>query len=289
MEQTVFDWKYYETMERSLKGVYMLRVMLKKILQIWEQRRLIMDLAKNDFKTRYVGSYFGILWAFIQPVVTILVFWFVFEVGFRSSKIEGVPFILWFSCGIIPWFFFADAWINITNCFLEYSYLVKKVVFQISILPIIKIFSSLFVHVFFVLFLVLLFILHGYTPSAMWLQLVYYIFCNIMFVVSLGFLTASIVPFLKDLSQLINITIQFGMWLTPVMWQYTAVPEQYHWLFALNPMFYIVEGFRDCLIGNVGLWVHWDRMLVFWGITVIIFVSSIVVFKKLKPHFADIL
>lgn len=83
------------------------------------QLKLIFELAKNDFKTRYAGSYLGMFWAFIQPFMTIAVYWFVFEVGFRSgSRPDGTPFILWLTCGMIPWFFF------------QKLYLLLQIVFQ---------------------------------------------------------------------------------------------------------------------------------------------------------------
>jgi len=104
-------------------------------MDIYKNRRLVAKLAKNDFKTRYAGSYLGIVWAFIQPVITILVYWFVFSVGFRSGTGDlGVPFVLYLVAGIVPWFFFQDALIGGTNSLLEYNYLVKKVVFNISVL-----------------------------------------------------------------------------------------------------------------------------------------------------------
>lgn len=88
---------------------------------------MIYKLAKNDFKTKYAGSYLGIIWAFIQPVITVLVYWFVFEVGFRGgSDSLPVPFVLYLVAGIIPWFFFQDGLTGGTNSLLEYSYLVKK-------------------------------------------------------------------------------------------------------------------------------------------------------------------
>ena len=116
-------------------------------MDIYKNRRLVAKLAKNDFKTRYAGSYLGIVWAFIQPVITILVYWFVFSVGFRSGTGDlGVPFVLYLVAGIVPWFFFQDALIGGTNSLLEYNYLVKKVVFNISVLPVVKIISAMFVH-----------------------------------------------------------------------------------------------------------------------------------------------
>ena len=121
-------------------------------MDIYKNRRLVAKLAKNDFKTRYAGSYLGIVWAFIQPVITILVYWFVFSVGFRSGTGDlGVPFVLYLVAGIVPWFFFQDALMGGTNSLLEYNYLVKKVVFNISVLPVVKIISAMFVHAYFVL------------------------------------------------------------------------------------------------------------------------------------------
>ena len=108
-------------------------------------RKLIFSLAKNDFKTRFAGSYLGIFWAFVQPVVTILVYWFVFQVGFRNGTVDEFPFVLWLTAGLVPWFYFSEALMGATNSLLEYSYLVKKVVFNIDILPVIKVLSALFV------------------------------------------------------------------------------------------------------------------------------------------------
>ncbi|EGO62241.1 ABC transporter permease [Acetonema longum] len=257
--------------------------------ELWQSRRLILELAKNDFKVRYAGSFFGIFWAFVQPIITILVFWFVFEVGLRTAKIQEIPFILWFSSGLIPWFFFADAWASATNSFIEYSYLVKKIVFRISSLPIIKILSSLFIHVFLVLFLLILFIFYGYFPNMIISQLLYYVFCIVVLVLSLSFFTASIIPFFKDTAQLISIILQFGMWMTPIMWKYTMLPEKFHWLFYLNPMFYVVEGFRNTLIGKTWFWENGIGAACFWGLTIIFFVVGTWTFKKMKPHFSDVL
>ncbi len=113
-----------------------------------EQSRLVLSLAKNDFKTKYAGSYLGIVWAFIQPIVTVFVYWFVFGLALRGGADRGVPFVLWLVAGLVPWFFFQDALIGGTNSLLEYNYLVKKVVFNIRILPIVKVISALFVHAF---------------------------------------------------------------------------------------------------------------------------------------------
>ena len=133
---------------------------IKKIFELpaelYHNRQLIFSLAKNDFKTKYAGSYLGIVWAFVQPIVTILVYWFVFSVGLRAGNADDYPFVLYLVSGIVPWFFFQDALNGGTNALLEYNYLVKKVVFKISILPMVKVISAMFVHCFFVVFALLL-------------------------------------------------------------------------------------------------------------------------------------
>ena len=147
--------------------------------ELWNNRRLIWSLSKNDFKTRYAGSYLGIVWAFVQPVITILVYWLVFEKGF-SAKPEmfkagvEVPFVVYLTSGLVPWFFFSEAVSNSTNALLEYNYLVKKVVFKISILPIIKIIAAGFIHVFFVGVLLVITWIYGYHVTPYTFQLIYY-------------------------------------------------------------------------------------------------------------------
>ena len=107
-------------------------------LELYHNRGLILTLAKNDFKTKYAGSYLGIVWAFIQPIVTIMVYWFVFTIGLKAGDMAEYPFVLYLISGIVPWFFFQDALNAGTNGLIEYNYLVKKVVFKISILPMVK-------------------------------------------------------------------------------------------------------------------------------------------------------
>lgn len=260
------------------------------IYDLFNSKTLIWSLSKNDFKTKYTGSYLGIIWAFIQPVVTILVYWFVFEFGLKiTSPSVNVPFILWFSVGLIPWFFFSEAIMNASNCFIEYSYLVKKIVFKISVLPIVKIISSLFVHLVFVVFIVFLSFFYGYYPTKYFFQLLYYVFCNFFLILGISYISSSIILFFKDLGQIINILLQIGMWLTPIMWSPSILPEKLQWFIKLNPMYYIVEGYRDTFINHIWFFEKYNQTAYFWIFVIFIFGLGALVFKKLKPHFADVL
>lgn len=268
---------------------------MKKILalpaELYQNRKLVLSLAKNDFKTKYAGSYLGIVWAFIQPIVTILVYWFVFSVGLKAGTVSDYPFVLYLVSGIIPWFFFQDALNGGTNALIEYNYLVKKVVFKISILPIVKIISALFVHVFFVAFALLLCACYGYTPSLYTLQIIYYSVCTFLFVLGLVYATSAIVIFFRDLAQIIGIFLQVGVWFTPIMWDIDML-SSHPWLiklFKLNPMYYVVTGYRDSMLGHVGIWDHASWTIYFWVVTILLFGLGSVIFKRLKPHFADVL
>lgn len=268
---------------------------MKKILalpaELYQNRKLVLSLAKNDFKTKYAGSYLGIVWAFIQPIVTILVYWFVFSVGLKAGTVSDYPFVLYLVSGIIPWFFFQDALNGGTNALIEYNYLVKKVVFKISILPIVKIISALFVHVFFVAFALILCACYGYTPSLYTLQIIYYSVCTFLFVLGLVYATSAIVIFFRDLTQIISIFLQVGVWLTPIMWDIDML-SSHPWLiklFKLNPMYYVVTGYRDSMLGHIGIWNHASWTIYFWVVTILLFGLGSVIFKRLKPHFADVL
>ncbi len=276
-------------------GVVIAFVFRKKIftlpLELIQNRGLIFSLSKNDFKTKYAGSYLGIVWAFIQPVVTILVYWFVFSVGLKAGNVSDYPFVLYLVSGIIPWFFFQDALNGGTNALLEYNYLVKKVVFKISILPIVKIISALFVHLFFVAFALILCACYGYIPGLHTLQIFYYSACTFLLSLGLVYATSAIVIFFRDLTQIISIFLQVGVWLTPIMWDLNMLAE-HPWamkLFKLNPMYYIVSGYRESMLGKVWFWEHWGWTLYFGVVTVVLFGVGTIIFKRLKPHFADVL
>ena len=172
---------------------------------------------------------------------------------------------------------------------IEYSYLVKKVLFKISILPVIKVLSALFVHLFFILFTLVLYSCYGYFPDLYTLQIFYYTGCMIVLTLALSYMTSALVIFFRDLTQIISIILQVGVWMTPIMWQITILPEKVRFIFELNPMYYIVCGYRDALINKVWFWENARLTVWFWVCTLFLLAVGTWVFKKLKIHFADIL
>ncbi|WP_229675605.1 ABC transporter permease [Saccharibacillus kuerlensis] len=263
---------------------------LKKFFKdVISSRHVLFRLAKNDLKSRFSGSNFGLFWVLISPLLTILVYWFVFQIGFRNSAVQDVPFIIWFIPGIIPWFFFSDSLNIVTNTFTEYSYLVKKVVFKIEMLPLIKLASVSFINMFFVLIYLIFYFSYGNQFSWINFQALYYLFALHCMLFGLTLLTSTIMVFFKDLGQILAIVLQFGFWLTPIVWDTSNAPGFIGRFFALNPLVYIIEGFRDSFLYN-----HWFfekpvLTLYFWALTLFIILLGLLVNKKLKPHFSDVL
>ena len=263
-------------------------------VELYQNRHLIWKLAKNDFKKRYAGSYLGAVWAMAQPVVTVAMYYVVFDVIMDSSAnvlrsgVE-IPFVLYLTAGLVPWFFFTEALTNGTNALLEYNYLVKKVVFKISILPIIKVIAASFIHVFFVCVLLIIAAIYGYYPSIYTLQLVYYSFCLFVFVLALSYTTCAVVVFFRDLSQIINIALQIGMWATPILWNMDALNGKWVAVLKLNPFVYVVNGYSSAIYEKQWFFQDFFSTMYFWIVTVVLFGIGALVFKRLKVHFADVL
>ncbi|MDY6969836.1 MAG: ABC transporter permease [Spirochaetota bacterium] len=266
-----------------------LKQLLIFLKHIFDSRNAIYQLTKRDFKTKYLGSYLGLLWAFVQPTVTICVLWFVFQVGFKAMPVADLPFILWLITGMIPWFFFSESLSSATNSILEYNYLLKQVVFRLSILPIVKILAALFIHLFFLLFIVVMFVIYGYIPHIYYLQIFYYLFAAIFLLLGLSWITCSFVIFLRDVGQIIAMVLQIGFWATPIFWSINMIPEKYRFYLKLNPVYYITEGYRESFIYKIGFWEHWELTVYFWCISAFIFILGAVLFRRLRPHFADVL
>lgn len=269
--------------------LYMIFSSRSSVLDLIANKKTVGALAFNDIKSRYAGSLLGVLWAFIQPVITIFVFWFVFQRGFRNPPVENVSFILWFIPAYIPWIFFNDAVTSSSNSLTEYSYLVKKVKFNVSVLPLIRVLSASIIHLFFIGFIWLIFVLNSSYPTFYWLQCLYYSFALFCLLVGLSWIVSSLSVFLKDFSQFVNVALQIGFWMTPIFWVTNNMTPGVLMALKLNPLYYIMEGYRDCFIAGTGFWEKGTLTIYYWIVVGMIFIIGSLLFKKLRPHFADML
>jgi len=255
----------------------------------------LIHLAKNDFKSKYAGSVGGIIWAFAQPVVTILIYWFVFGVAFQSGAVEGgssggrMPYVLWLVAGVVPWLFVSEAVGGITSSLTDYSYLVKKVVFNVKQLPYVRTLSALFVHLFFVGLIFAVSAAYGYYPRVLHLQVLYYIAAATALALGAGRIFAVLTAFFKDVQIIVGVIIQIGFWLTPIFWEISALPERLRFWFSLNPVYYIIGGYRNTFVYGIPFFRDFWGMLYFWGVVLLLLTLGEYMFNRLKPHFADVL
>ena len=268
-------------------------MILKEML---EYKNIIWKLSKNDFKKRYAGSYLGKVWAFVQPVVLVVMYWIVFDLIMKTkaqlvASGVDVPYVLYLTAGLVPWFYFSEALSGGTGVLLEYNYLVKKVVFNINILPVIKMISAGFTHVFFACVLLIIAALYGYMPSFYTIQIIYYSFCTFMITLAAVYLCSAVVVFFKDLQQIISIVLQLGMWATPILWDIGMLGDNtlVTRLVKLNPVCYIVIGFRNSVYGKKFFFEEPLYTLYFWVFTLLLLWFGVRVFNKLKVHFADVM
>lgn len=249
---------------------------------------MIFQLAKNDIKSKYSNSLLGVAWAIIMPLVTILVFWYVFQMGFKNLPVGDAPYILWFSVAYIPWVFFCDVLVSGSGCLVEYSYLVKKIKFDIKCIPIVKLLSSLFVHIFFIFFIFIMLLFYHYPFGIYNFQVLYYTISVCCLGLAASYLLSAVTVFFKDTGSIVNLIIQIGFWITPIMWnEETMVDESVRKLLGLNPVHYIIEGYRNSFLNQRWFWENPSEGLYFWILTIILFLVGWTVFRKLSPFFAD--
>ena len=250
-----------------------MRELITLVKGLLKKRKLILDLSKADFRKRFVGSYFGIVWMFIQPMVTIAIYAFIFgEHGMKNAPpVPGVSYVIWLTPGIIPWFFFSEV---------------------LEMLPVIKLISCFMVHVCFLVIMIGLYLISGYMPMITWLQILYYSFAASMLGLALTFFTSAVQVFFKDMAQIVGICLQFGMWLTPIMYDEKIFTDRAPWLgtmFKLNPFYYIAAGYRDSMMTGNWFFERPTMTLYFWAVTLILMLIGLKMFKKLRPHFSDVL
>jgi teichoic acid transport system permease protein len=155
----------------------------------------------------------------------------------------------------------------------------------------VKTVAALSIHVFFVAFMLVVYFCYGFKPSIYLIQLAYYSFSLFMFVLALSYATSAIAVFFRDLMQIVNIFLQVGMWATPILWNISMLDGNptLQRIIKLNPIFYVVNGYRNAMFAKTWFWQDIKGTLYYWTITVIIFLIGTTIFKRLKVHFADVL
>jgi ABC-type polysaccharide/polyol phosphate export permease len=259
---------------------------------IFRKKRAIYELAKREFQAQNKNSYLGIIWGYIQPLVYIFSIVLVFSIGLRGSRGgTGVPFAVFFISGMICWQFFSGTFLSLTKVVKSHTFLVKKGDFSLSILHIAKILSTLIPHLAILAVTIIICWFYGYPPTLYNFQLLYYLAAMFFLLLGLGWITSSTSIFIQDVSNITSVLVQFGFWFTPIIWNINKIPEKYRWIVRLNPMCYIVDGYRESLIKdlNRAFWSKPYPTMYFWFFTILVLLIGVIVFRRLKPHFGEVI
>jgi lipopolysaccharide transport system permease protein len=261
---------------------------------IWARYDLLRTLVRRDLEARYKGSVLGNLWPLLNQLSQLLIYTYVFSIVLKVKlTLKTLPdnnftFGLWLFAGLIPWIAFTGGLMQSSNSVIGQPNLVKKVVFPLALLPLVPILSTLIESSFGLMALIFFVALTSHTihPTLALLPLIW--LTQLLLTSGLGYLTAGLTVFLRDIPQSLGVILNIWMYLTPIMYPTSAIPEKWRTLvFWLNPMTSIVEVYRDLVI--VGKVQHWQE----WGFTFI--VSSVIfylgfsLYQRLRPAFADVL
>jgi lipopolysaccharide transport system permease protein/teichoic acid transport system permease protein len=257
---------------------------------LFSARRTIQALAGRQIQMRYSGTLFRGAWEILHPVVTILLYWFVFSIAFKARGPEGIPFIAYFITGMLPWMCFAEGIQSGGQGVVSHGFLIKKMVFKSELLPFVFLVAGGLNHGLLMILASGILIANGVPITWCWLQVAYYFITMCSLMLGLQWLLSSLTVFHRDLGQAVTMGLNVVFWSTPVVWVAKSVlSPEYQWVLFLNPLCYIVEGYRASLLYNEPIWLNWQQALYVWALLVLLAATGFTVFRRLKPHFGDVL
>jgi lipopolysaccharide transport system permease protein len=249
----------------------------------WE---LLMNLTKREVKGRYSQSFFGVAWAIAQPLATMAVFTLVFS---RLAKMPsgGAPYPLFAFAALVPWFFFMNSVASGTMSLITYRNIVTKTYFPREIIPLAQVFSRLIDFSAAAALYAILMIAFGVHLGAWALAAPLFFALLLLFTIGLTLATSSLNVYYRDVNPVVQIALQLWLYLTPVAYPLSAVPNRFRWLFVLNPLSAIVEGFRAALV--FGRPPDVSLTLISSALTIALFVIAWKTFKRMDRNFADVI
>jgi lipopolysaccharide transport system permease protein len=255
---------------------------------LWQYRELFYFLAWRDILVRYKQTFIGIAWALLRPFLTMLVFTFVFGKLARLPTDGNTPYSILVFTGVLPWQFFASSLAECSNSLIDNANLISKVYFPRLIVPTSAVIVSFVDFLLSGMILLGLMAWYNFLPS--WHILTLPLFILMAFATAMGgglWLSALNVQF-RDFRYIVPFIIQFGLYISPVGFSSNIVPEKWRWLYSLNPMVGVIDGFRWAILGGDAQ-IYWTGFLLSLGLVILLLVSGIWYFRRLERNFADII
>jgi lipopolysaccharide transport system permease protein len=254
---------------------------------LWRYRELIYFLAWRDVLVRYKQTVIGVLWAVIRPILTMAVFTIVFG---KIAKLpsDGTPYPLLVFSAMLPWQFFANAFSDASNSLIANSSMISKVYFPRLIIPVSAIIVSFIDFLISASLLAIMMIWYEWTPN--WRLATLPAFVLLAFAAAMGaglWISALNVKY-RDFRYVIPFIIQFGLYISPIGFSSSVIPEQWRLLYSINPMVGVIDGFRWAVLGNQTT-MDLTTYALSAGIIFLTLISGIVFFRKTEKTFADII
>jgi lipopolysaccharide transport system permease protein len=255
------------------------------IKEVWAYRELLGILAWRDVSVRYKQTVVGIGWAIIQPVMTMVIFTIIFG-KFAKLPSDGIPYPLFSFCALLPWNYFAQSLSGSSDSLVGASNLITKVYFPRLVIPLSRVFAGLVDFAISFVILLGLMVWYRVFPGLLVFILPLFIFVAMFTALGLGlWLTALNVKY-RDVRFVVPFLVQFWLYASPVAYSTSLVPEKWRWLYGLNPMVGVIEGFRWALLGKAAP--NFEMMFASFSIVLVMLVSGLFYFRKMEQTFADI-
>ena len=262
--------------------------MLHNLSQLGRYRGLIQSLVARELKARYRGSLFGFLWSFINPLLLLLIYTFVFTVvlpGTHPQEIE--PYALFMFCGILPWTWFSSSLLESSNVLISGGNLIKKVLFPAEVLPIVTVLSNM-VHFLFGLPILAGFLLY-YRAPLQWSELVWFpavVLVQLVLTTGLALVLSALTVHFRDLKDILANLVTFWFFATPIIYPMTLAPGIGKALLNLNPFTHLAISYQEILFyqGSFG---HCKWLLALGVVSVGVFLAGYFVFDRLRDSFAE--
>jgi lipopolysaccharide transport system permease protein len=256
---------------------------------LWRFRELFYILSWRDIKVRYKQTVIGVIWAFVRPFLTMIIFTIVFG-RVAGMKSEGTaPYALTVFAGLLPWQFFSTAFLNASESLITNSNLLSKVYFPRLIVPTSAIITSFVDFTISFAILIVLMAYYKYLPDWQILYLPGFILLTFLQSFGFGLYLAALNVKFRDFRYVVPFIVQIGLYISPVGFSSSVIPEKWKILYYLNPMVSVIDGFRWCIIGKSAANPFNAYFALSMGITILMLIYAIYKFRKMEKTFADLI
>jgi lipopolysaccharide transport system permease protein len=258
-----------------------------RLKDLWIYRELVYFLTWRDLKVRYKQSVLGVLWAVLKPFLNMVVF-SIFFGNLAKMPSDGVPYPLFYFVGSLPWALFSDSLSQASKSMVSHGNMVSKIYFPRLIVPLSSVMASVVDFLISFVILIGLMIYYHYAPTlnALWLPL--WILLALITALGVGFWSSALMVRYRDVGYILPFFTNIWMFITPVLYSSSMIPEKWRVIYALNPMTGVIEGFRQALLGTqpiLPIWLIGLSAL----IAIIMFISGMFYFRRMEKQFADMI